>query len=108
LYLFNPLQSTDVDTDGGIDTKELERAIRKIFHKWHAELHIQKPFPSDEFIKERAKRMMEKLDFDGDQVLDKKEFELFAYATLEETLKKQKLAKAKKTEAEKETGCPRD
>mmetsp|Transcript_42027 Transcript_42027/g.70138 ORF Transcript_42027/g.70138 Transcript_42027/m.70138 type:complete len:119 (-) Transcript_42027:694-1050(-) len=35
--------STDVDTDGGIDTKELERAIRKIFHKWHAELHIQKP-----------------------------------------------------------------
>jgi len=52
--------------------------------------------------------MMEKLDFDGDQVLDKKEFELFAYATLEETLKKQKLAKAKKTEAEKETGCPRD
>mmetsp|Transcript_1918 Transcript_1918/g.2764 ORF Transcript_1918/g.2764 Transcript_1918/m.2764 type:complete len:135 (+) Transcript_1918:25-429(+) len=89
-------KSTDIDTDGGIDIKELERAVRKIFGKWHQELHIQDPFPSDEFVRERARCMMEKLDFDGDQMLNKKEFQLFTYATLEETLRRQKLAKAKK------------
>mmetsp|Transcript_3015 Transcript_3015/g.4364 ORF Transcript_3015/g.4364 Transcript_3015/m.4364 type:complete len:167 (+) Transcript_3015:145-645(+) len=83
----NLWKSADVDTDGGIDCAELEKAMKLIFETWLQDKGVQVEMPSDDELKLRAKRAMEKLDYDKSGKLEKKEFRVFVCTALEHTLR---------------------
>uniref|UniRef100_A0A7S3YX89 EF-hand domain-containing protein n=1 Tax=Lotharella globosa TaxID=91324 RepID=A0A7S3YX89_9EUKA len=84
---------TDINKDGKVDRKELAASMLTMMQMWaenNPNLSFCNTVPgSVEEMSDRSARIMDELDINKDGVLDEKEFRLFVYQMLLETIERE-------------------